>query len=126
MSESGQLDAMHVLVVDDDPRIRQVVCWALEDEGYSVAEAGDAEQAVAAATQRPPAVVVLDFGLPKGDGATVAGELRAVTGEPALPVVIVTADGRASEKAARAGAVAYFHKPFDVDELLRAVRGAVP
>lgn len=114
----------HVLVVDDDARMRQVMCWALEDEGYSVAAAADAEEAVAAAAGRRPAVVVLDYGLPNGDGASTARELRAVTGAPALPIVLVTADGRASEKAARAGAAAYLHKPFEVDDLLRAVRGA--
>jgi DNA-binding response OmpR family regulator len=116
----------HILVVDDDARMRQVICWALEDEGYSVAVAADADEAVAAAARRRPTVVVLDCGLPDGDGARVARELRAVTGETALPIVLVTADGRASEKAARAGAVAYLHNPFEVDDFVRVVRAAHP
>jgi len=126
MSMAEQSTPAHVLVVDDDERMRQVMSWALEDEGYSVVTAADASQAVAAAAGRRPAVVVLDYGLPDGDGARVARDLRAATGESVLPIVLVTADGRASEKAARAGAVTYLHKPFDVDDLVRAVRSAHP
>jgi DNA-binding response OmpR family regulator len=110
-----------VLVVDDDPGMRRVMQWALEDEGYAVVAAAGAAQAVAAAAVHSPAVVVLDYGLPDGDGASVARELRAVAADAALPIVLVTADGRASEKAERAGAVAYLHKPFDMGELVRLV-----
>jgi len=113
-----------VLVVDDDPGMRRVMQWALEDEGYTVVAAAGAAQAVAAAAEHPPAVVVLDYGLPDGDGASVARELRAVAADAALPIVLVTADGRASEKAERAGAVAHLHKPFDVGELVQLVGSA--
>ena len=113
--------AARVLVVDDDARMRQVIQWALEDEGYAVVAAADGAQAVAAAADHPPAVVVLDDGLPRGDGAAVAGQLRALSAGAAPPIVLVTADGRAAEKAARAGAVAYLHKPFELEDLVRAV-----
>jgi DNA-binding response OmpR family regulator len=116
--------AASVLVVDDDPRMRQVMQWALEDEGYAVVAAGDAAAAVAAAAVHRPAVVVLDYGLPQRDGASVAQELRAVMADAALPIVLVTADGRASEKAERTGAVGYLHKPFDMGELVRLVESA--
>ena len=121
---SASAEGALILVVDDDPRVRQVIQWALEDEGYAVVAADGPEQAVAAATARRPEVVVLDYGLPNQDGATVAMRLRAVTGDAALPIVLVTADGRASEKAERAGAVAYLHKPFDVGELVEVVESA--
>jgi len=124
LSESQS--AAHVLVVDDDPRMRQVMQWALEDEGYAVVAAPDAAAAIAAAAAQRPAVVVLDYGLPNGDGASVARQLRAATADAALPIVLVTADGRAPEKAAWTGAVAYLHKPFDVGELLRLVANARP
>jgi DNA-binding response OmpR family regulator len=110
-----------VLVVDDDPHVRQVVEWALEDAGFAVALAGDGRAALERAAARRPAVVVLDVGLPDGDGAIVAARLREACGDN-LPIVVVTADGRAAEKAARAGAYAYLHKPFDGDELVALVR----
>jgi len=113
-----------VLVVDDDPAMLQVIRWTLEDEGFAVTGAADGDQAVAAASGARPDVVVLDFGLPRQDGAAVALKLREATSNAALPIVLVTADGRASEKALRCGAVAYLHKPFEADELIAAVSQA--
>jgi DNA-binding response OmpR family regulator len=121
---SEQTAPARVLVVDDDARMRQVIQWALEDEGYAVVAAGGPEEAVVAAAEQAPAVVVLDYGLPQADGAAVAHRLRAAAANAALPIVLVTADGRASEKAERAGAVAYLHKPFDMAELVRLVGSA--
>lgn len=113
-----------VLVVDDDPDVRQVVSWALEDAGFEVHTAADGQDALSRATTHPPAAVVLDVGLPNADGAVVAARLRQVCGD-GLPIVIITADGRAAEKAQRAGAVAYFHKPFEDETLVEAVRHAL-
>jgi DNA-binding response OmpR family regulator len=110
-----------VLVVEDDPAMRQTIRWTLEAEGFVVAEAGSAEQALSATARQRPALVVLDYGLPDRDGGAVADELRARLPSPP-PIVVVTADGRAAEKAARVGAVAYLHKPFDLDDLLATVR----
>jgi DNA-binding response OmpR family regulator len=124
VSTSRQSDAFHILVVDDDESLRRVICWALTDEGYSVVEAAGVDEALAAAAVRAPAVVVLDFGLPDGDGASVARGLRELADASAPPIVLMTADGRASEKAERTGAVAYLHKPFDVGQLVEAVHRA--
>ena len=110
-----------VLVVDDDPDVRQVVRWALEDAGFNVLTASDGPTAFAQAQLRPPGVVVLDHGLPSTDGTRVAAGLRQICGEH-LPILIVTADGRAAEKARRAGAYAFIHKPFDDAVLVAAVR----
>src|SRR5262245_10072227 len=110
-----------VLVVDDDPKIREVAVWALEDEGFTVDAAGNRQQAAERAQECAPALVVLDMGLPPDNGDTVAADLRAACGER-LPILVITADGSASEKARRVGAFAYLHKPFDVDELVRLVR----
>ena len=110
-----------VLVVEDDPKMREVAVWALEDEGLVVEAAADRREAAERARGRPPALVVLDMGLPPDDGDTVAADLRAACGEQ-LPILLITADGKASEKARRVGAFAYLHKPFDVDQLVRLVR----
>lgn len=110
-----------ILVVDDDPEIRDVVRWLLEDEGWTVETASDGRDALERATQARPALIVLDMGLPILSGEEVAMRLRVYYHEPP-PIVVVSADGRAGEKAARIGAAAYLHKPFDVDELARLVR----
>jgi two-component system chemotaxis response regulator CheY len=116
-----QSNHLPVLVVDDDPDVRQVLRWALEDAGFEVLTAADAPTAFAQAELRPPGVVVLDHGLPRTDGTQVAAGLRRICGEQ-LPILIVTADGRAAEKARRAGAYGFLHKPFDDVVLVAAVR----
>ena len=114
-----------VLVVDDDPRILQTIRWALEDEGLAVTEASDARQALATVDAARPGMVVLDYGLPDQNGGVLAAALRSRLSQPERPaplILLITADGRAAEKAQLAGAFAYLHKPFDVDELVRLVR----
>lgn len=126
MSSSANIDHSTrppVLVVDDDPDVRQVVSWALEDAGFDVLTAADGPTAFAQAKLRPPGVVVLDHGLPSTDGTRVSAGLREICGEH-LPILIVTADGRAAEKARRAGAYGFIHKPFDDAVLVAAVRRA--
>jgi DNA-binding response OmpR family regulator len=110
-----------VLVVEDDPQIQRVVQWALEDEGISWRSALDGERAVRLALEEPPALVLLDWTLPRLTADAVADRLRAALGD-ALPIILITADGRSAEKAERVGARAYFHKPFDLDELMAAVQ----
>ena len=117
-------EASRVLVVDDDPEIRDVVTWLLEDEGLPVETAGDGRRALDCATRARPALIVLDMGLPIMSGEEVAARLRDYYGEPP-PIIVVSADGRAAEKAARIGARAYLHKPFDIDELVRLVHGTL-
>jgi DNA-binding response OmpR family regulator len=110
-----------ILVVDDDPEIRDVVRWLLEDEGWTVETASDGRDALERASRERPALIVLDMGLPILNGEEVARRLQQVYASPP-PIVVVSADGRAGEKAARIGAASYLHKPFDVDELARIVR----
>lgn len=110
-----------VLVVENDPKMRDVAVWALEDEGFVVDAAAGRREAADRARRRPPALVVLDMGLPPYDGEAVAADLRATCGEH-LPILVITADGRASEKARQVGAFAYLHKPFDIEQLVRLVR----
>jgi DNA-binding response OmpR family regulator len=112
--------AVLVLVIDDDPQVRYLIRLALEEEGFDVATAGDGAHALQLAAERSPWLVVLDVSLPDMASVTVADQLRAAC--PAVPVLVITADGRAAEKAARLGAYAYLHKPFDVGDLVALVR----
>ncbi len=113
-----------VLVVEDEPSIRELLCDALEQEGLEVITAAEGEQAIRIAKAHRPAVVLLDMGLPLVDGAAVADAIRDAYGG-AVPFVVVTASRRIEEAAARIGAARYFTKPFDIPELIRAVRAAL-
>lgn len=113
-----------VLVVDDDTRVRQMLRWALEDEGFLVETAADAPEALARAARHRPEVVVLDLSLPTGEGTELAGALRASHGE-GLPIVVISADGSVAERARAIGAEGYFRKPFRVDRLVAAVQEVI-
>jgi len=115
-----QLSAV-VLVVDDDPEIRDLVRWLLEDEGWTVETAADGRDALDQATRARPALIVLDMGLPIMNGEEVARRLHDVYTDPP-PIVVVSADGHAGERAARIGAASFLHKPINVDDLARIVR----
>lgn len=113
-----------VLVVEDDPHLRDAIRWLLEDEGLVVDTAEDGQQALDWLAAQRPALIVLDMGLPRVDGDGVAAGLRRAHGSD-VPIVLTTADGRAQEKARRVGATAYLHKPFELDHFVQTVRRAL-
>lgn len=110
----------HVLVVEDDRNIRELICEALRESSFDVVEAADGEEAVKAAIDRRPAVVVLDLGLPVLDGVGVADQIRDHY-DQSVPIIVVTAGGRAGD-VSRVRAAVTFTKPFDLDDLVGAVR----
>lgn len=112
-----------ILIVDDDPAMRQTLREAFEDEGLQVDTASDGREALRRVADRPPALVVLDVTLPVLDGFHVADRLRA--GNHPTPILAITGDGQAPEKAHRMGAFAYLRKPFELSELLRIVERAL-
>lgn len=109
-----------VLVLDDDPGVRQLIRWALEDAGLAVQVARDGVEGLHQARQQRPRLVVLDMGLPRLSGDGFATGLRRLYGS-SVPILVITADGRAEEKAQRVGAFDFMQKPFNVDELVAAV-----
>jgi DNA-binding response OmpR family regulator len=110
-----------VLVVDDDPIVRGLICRALEDEGIAVVAADNGRLALDEAMRVRPGLVVLDVTLPVLGGEAVAAGLRQLVAED-VRIMVITADGRPAEKARALGAFAYLAKPFDVDELVDTVR----
>lgn len=108
-----------VLVVDDDPDFRHAIQLALEDEGLSVQTAADGREALDRGMRERPAIVVLDMSLPLLGGERVALGIRAAHDQH-VPILVITADGRAAEKATRVGAFDYLHKPFELDALVAA------
>jgi two-component system KDP operon response regulator KdpE len=110
-----------VLVVDDEDQIRRAVGRALSSRGYLVEQAGDGEQALAAATAFDPDLVVLDLTMPVLDGFSVCRELRRTSPVPIL-VLSVREDAADKVEALDLGADDYLTKPFSVDELMARVR----
>jgi two-component system alkaline phosphatase synthesis response regulator PhoP len=111
----------HVLVVDDDPKIRDLLRLYLVREGHRVTPAGDGESALAAARSGKPDLVVLDVMLPGMDGVEVCRRLRD---ESSVPVILLTARTGDSDKVVGldAGADDYVVKPFSPRELMARVR----
>jgi len=114
-------DVMRILAVDDDPRILDLLRRGLAYEGYTVDAVEDGTAALAAARDRPPDLVVLDWMLPGLDGLEVCRRLRA-GGD--VPILLLTARGGVPDKVAGldSGADDYLVKPFSFDELLARVR----
>ena len=110
-----------VLVVDDDPIVRGLICRALEEEGFAVLPAANGQLALEQASRVRPALVVLDVTLPVLDSDAVAAGVRVLAGEQ-VPILVITADGHPAEKVRRLAAYASLVKPFDVDELVGLVR----
>jgi len=110
-----------VLVVEDEAQIRRFVRAALEAEGCRVAEAATMRQGLIDAGSRKPDLVVLDLGLPDGDGERFVTDLRSWS---TVPVLILSARSTENDKIAvlDAGADDYLTKPFSVGELLARVR----
>jgi len=108
-----------VLVVDDDAIILRLIRQALTDAGFQVDTALDGEEALALARIQSPDLVVLDITLPRSDSAQIAAQLRAL--KEHLPILVITGDGAAAEKARLVSAFDYVRKPFELDALLSAV-----
>lgn len=110
-----------ILVVDDDPKIVQLVRTYLEREGYRVVEAADGPSALAAIALEAPLLVVLDVMLPKVDGLAV---LRAVRRTDRTPIIVLSARGTTGDRIAglAEGADDYVPKPFSPAELVLRVR----
>ena len=113
-----------VLVVDDSEEARAIETCALVDAGYSVAEAGDGVIAVEKATTFSPDVIVLDFAMPGMDGLAVTRRLAAQERTRGIPIIVATACAQYAPEELRAACAAFLVKPFDIDDLLDAVREA--
>lgn len=110
-----------VLVVDDDPGIRQTLQDALELEGYEVVVARNGVEALDQLDNDLPSLMILDIMMPIMDGYAVAASLKTRGLRPQVPVLVLTADRQAAKRASDLGADAYLEKPFALDDLLREV-----
>jgi DNA-binding response OmpR family regulator len=116
-----------ILIVDDDPDIREGMHVRLKYSGYDTCFANDALSGIAAAGTEEPDLIILDLGLPQGGGFLVIERLKAHPASHGIPIIVVSAkDARANqERAIGAGATAYLQKPVDNAEFLAVIRRAL-
>jgi DNA-binding response OmpR family regulator len=116
-----------ILIVDDDPDIREGMQLRLKYSGYETCFAIDALSCVDAAHKEAPGLIILDLGLPEGDGFLIIEQLKRHPTLSVIPIIVVSArDARANrERAVKAGATAYLQKPVDNAEFLAVIRIAL-
>jgi two-component system nitrogen regulation response regulator NtrX len=119
--------ALDILVVDDEPDIRELIAGVLGDEGYSVRTAATAEAALEEVRTRTPRLVVLDVWLQGSgmDGLSVLKYLKSI--DPLLPVIVISGHGNIETAVAaiRRGAYDFIEKPFKTDRLLHLIDRAI-
>ena len=125
---SGRGSGPTVLIVDDDPKLREYIRVNLEMEGYSVKEAGSAEEGLGVLEESTPDLVLLDVMMPEVDGWEMLQRVQERHGVGGIPVIMFSGkvDEKAAEEAASRGAQAYIGKPFNPQELIDQTKQLLP
>jgi CheY-like chemotaxis protein len=110
-----------VLVVEDDPWIQWMIVDDLADRGYDVVAAHDGVEALDGIAKVRPDVIVLDLMLPRSSGWDVAQRYQTITGGDAIPIVVVSVTPDPALPLAAGGTLRSLRKPFDIEQLARAV-----
>jgi len=113
-----------VLIIEDEIQMRRFLRTALSAQDYRVIEAQTIKEALVAATTQNPEIILLDLGLPDGDGIDLTRQIREWS---QVPIIVISARGREDDKVAAldTGADDYLTKPFGVNELLARIRVAL-
>ena len=109
------------MIVDDSRVIRKVSRTIVESVGYEVTEAENGEEALAKCKVAMPALILLDLMMPVMDGAEFHGHLRRDPRLADIPVVLLTADAHARERAEAMGIETYLKKPVDIEDLIAVI-----
>ena len=125
--------AKKILVVDDNEIILKTISLKLQGAGYQVFTALDGSEAVAAARKENPDLILLDISFPpdvggvEWDGFRIMEWFHRLEESKKIPVIIITGgeDTRDKDRAVSSGAVAFFHKPIDHDDLLKVIRATL-
>ena len=119
-------DGPTVLVVDDDPHVRELVRINLELEGYSVLEASSAEEGMEALEAEVPDMILLDVMMPQVDGWEMLQRVQERFGPGGIPVVMFSGKVEAAEEATSRGAQGFVGKPFDLQRLIDQTKSLLP
>lgn len=121
------MDRRKILIVDDDPDLRRGLNLRLRANQFETVYATDGFTAMAMAQKERPDLIILDIGLPAGDGFVVLDRLQQAANLSTIPVIVLTAhDPQGNrERILKAGATAFFQKPADNAELLEAIHAAL-
>ncbi|MGH6636582.1 MAG: phosphate regulon transcriptional regulator PhoB [Gammaproteobacteria bacterium] len=116
-----------ILVVDDEPAIRQMLGFALTNEGYKCQEAGNTDEAQAILMQQLPELILLDWMLPGISGVDFARRLKRNPNTREVPIIMLTAKGEEADKikGLEVGADDYVTKPFSTKELIARIRAVL-
>jgi DNA-binding response OmpR family regulator len=122
------MEKAKILIVDDDPDLRRALKIRLRANHYDTVHASDGYSAIAMAQKEQPNLIILDLGLPAGDGFVVLERLQENDVLSSIPVIVLTArDPQSNERRTmQAGATAFFQKPADNSELLDVIRATLP
>ena len=121
MTAQSPASVATILVVEDERPVQQLVAALLADEGYRVLVADDGAQGLALAQAEAPDLVLTDLMMPVMTGAELIRRLRAHERTRPIPIVVMSAAGRADADGAQGDA--FISKPFDIDALLDVVAG---
>jgi two-component system, OmpR family, response regulator VicR len=121
VGDNGSIEGAHILVVDDEPGIVDVLTFALEEAGFSTSVATDGPSALRLALTTNPALVLLDVMLPGIDGLEVCRQVRAASN---VPIIIVSAKGSEADRIAGLELYAddYVVKPFSLGEIMARIK----
>jgi DNA-binding response OmpR family regulator len=113
-----------IMIVDDDPELRMALKMRLRANQYETVSACDGYSAIALAQKERPNLIILDLGLPAGNGYSVLKRLQENDALSSIPVIVLTARDPLGneERSLDAGATAFFQKPVDNNELLEVIR----
>jgi DNA-binding response OmpR family regulator len=123
MEPTEQRNQSKILIVDDDPEMRLAMHVRLKANNYAVGFAVDGVSGIAEARRQNPDVILLDLGLPAGDGFTVLERLQSNDTLACIPVIVVSGRDRTAnrDRALKAGARAFLQKPVRNSDLLLAI-----
>ena len=121
------MSSQKVLIVDDDKDVLRGMSVRLKANGLNVVFAADGISAISMARKEEPEVIILDLGLPAGDGFSVMERLSSLPPVANIPIIVLTARDVSSNKdrALKAGAQAFLQKPVDNDVLLETIRKVI-
>ncbi|HEU4695538.1 MAG TPA: PAS domain-containing protein [Sphingomicrobium sp.] len=119
----GKLDPTSILVIDDDPDVREFIAVTLEEQGYRVRQASDGREGLAALARKPADLIVIDFIMPGMSGAEVASRIRADA--PDQPILFVSGYSETDAVKRAAPEAPLLAKPFRAESLHKAVRSAL-